>query len=135
MSPHKDYDHADPYRRRFHVPKWNGAVRVTQVPSLFGRLPEFAGWTRVQHKAEAIRLLQASRVQDGIYQRKVRIALKRYGNHGPLICAVVRDHFPESVKVQLRMAYGITELQDRSLAHWQAAGCRLQTWRQLHQAG
>ena len=42
-------------------------------------------------------------------------ALRKYGDHGPNISGIVRDHFPQSVKEHLRvLAQRVTEACDRA---------------------
>ncbi len=36
------------------------------------------------------------------HRDKLNTALQEYGNHGPLVSGVGRDHFPEDVKEELR---------------------------------
>ena len=45
-------------------------------------------------------------------------ALERYGDHGTQISGVVRDHFPEHVKAELRLlAASITSYSDAAWKH------------------
>jgi len=121
----------DPYRRGFAVPKWNRSATVVDVPRLFAQLPEFAGWGADQHYRQSLMLCAAAETNRIRYQDAIRDAERTYGDHGPLISGVVRDHFPGPVKDQLR-AYVrvIQDQQDQSLAHWVASGRRAHTWRE-----
>ena len=123
----------DPYRVRFaRHGKWNIDPTVTDDHRLFKFLPSFGGWNKQQHEDRAIRWLNQSRKLDSAYMTAVARALHSFGDHGALISGVVRDHFPPDVKHNLRrLAHGSTELRDRSLAHWRAAGRHIQTWRAL----
>lgn len=67
------------------------------------------------------------------HERKAGEALAAYGEHGALISGCVRDHFPESVKDELRrLARRVSEESD---AAWLArpARVRLSTMRKLSQ--
>ncbi len=132
--PRLKVNHVDPYLRQFTYPKWSRTVRVTDEHKLFRYLPEFSSWTKAQHYQEALDALQQARAIDSAYQEAVQDALRTYGSQGSLISGIVRDHFPDEVKDLLRSrARALTYHRDRSVAHWQAAGKRLQTWRQLNQ--
>lgn len=122
-----------PYHRRLPFPKWNGLISVLQDHRLFARLPEFASWTRDDHYKAAIASLDASERTRQAYKAAIKDAFSVYGEgDGRLISGVVRGHFPESTKESLRFLAGeIGELADRSLAHWQASGRRVGTWRGL----
>lgn len=64
----------------------------------------------------------------------VESALNKYGDHGPQISGIVREHFPESVKYKLRdLARKVTAESD---AAWAARpkGVRDSTMRKLSQA-
>lgn len=65
------------------------------------------------------------------YHAAIRVAFREYGNgDGRDISGVVRDHFPEAVKTELRrMARLPAELVERSLSKWHAAGRHTHTWR------
>ncbi len=44
---------------------------------------------------------------------KARIAMAKYGDHGPDISGCVRNHFPENIKNQLRgLAHAVSEYND-----------------------
>jgi hypothetical protein len=123
-------DSPDPYSRRFTFPKWNGTVNVLHEHRLMRYLPEFAGWTKADHVTRALAFLAKARAADRLYRLRVSHALKTYGDHGPLISGVVREHFPEDVKRDLRQtAHVYTFALDASLAHWQAGRRTLETWR------
>lgn len=119
----------DPYRRGFAVPRWNRPATVVDTPRLFAELPEFAGWTKDQHYRQSLMLCAAAETNRIRYQDAIRDAEGRYGDQGPLISGVVREHFPGPVKDQLR-AYVrvINDQMDQSFAHWIASGRRSHTW-------
>lgn len=52
--------------------------------------------------AEMVECFKAALVQKAIYSRIVKVSLFAYGSHGPDISGVVRDHFPEWIKMTLR---------------------------------
>lgn len=53
-----------------------------------------------------------------------------FGDHGPLISGVVRDHFPDAIKDRLRFyARLIGEQTDQAVRLWQQAGRRIETLR------
>ena len=61
----------------------------------------------------------------GIYAHAFDAALAKYGDHGPLVSGVVRDHFPKAVKDELRMlAHLITDAGDAAEIHKKASGAR-----------
>ena len=68
-----------------------------------------------------------------LYHDAIRDAKAVYGDgNGQLISGIYRAHFPNETKESLRMlARETSELSARSLAHWQAAGRRVETWRRL----
>lgn len=127
-------DHA--YARQLRAPGWTGPVSVLQDHRLFKRLPEFAHWTKGDHHGAAIASLHAAERMQEEYARAIDRALAVYGDgSGVLVSGVYRGHFPEVEKDRLRMlAREVTELRDRSLAHWRAAGRRVETWRGLREA-
>lgn len=131
MHTHTDTLNRDPYRRSFSVPKWSRAVRVTDEPRLFRRLPEFATWTKDRHYQMALEYLAIAGATRRMYQDAIDLACELYGNGtGILISGIYRDHFPEPMKVSLRvLARELSESHDRSLAHWLASGRRVHTWR------
>ena len=125
--------HDDPYRRRFarHA-KWNIDPRVTDDHRLFRFLPEFTGYSRADHVAQAVELCQKGITDLRMAGKLTEKALATYGDHGPLTSGCIRTHFPEPVKdVLRRLCHGSTEAFDRSIAHWQAAGRQCKTWRAM----
>ena len=123
---------ADPYDRLFRVPKWNRLIRVTDDHGLFRRLPEFATWTRARHLDAAREYLDRHLITARAYRRAVDSAIALYGDRGPLIAGVVRDHFPEQVKDHLRqLAHGTSRQADISIAHWRASRRTTDAWRTL----
>lgn len=122
----------DPYRRRFVAPRWNRTVTVTDVPRLFRRLPEFADWTADRHVEASKTYLEASRIADVKHLEIITSAQREYGDRGSLISGGFRDHWPDSVKDDCRRYARLTsDCLDKSRAHWQAAGRRLETFRRL----
>lgn len=123
----------NPYARRFPYPKWNVTVTVLDEYRLFPRLPEFTGWTHAQHVAVAIEYLTLAHITNGMYGATCDAMIRAFGDgSGVLVSGVYRDHFPETVKTDLRtLAHTATDYHARSLAHWQASGRRLTTWRAM----
>ncbi|HWH75946.1 MAG TPA: hypothetical protein VNT76_01195 [Candidatus Binatus sp.] len=121
----------NPYNRRFNVPKWTRQVTVCDVPALFHRLPEFDGWTKAQHIAVSLEYLELARVTDQMHLATIGRMVAAFGDgNGILISGVYRDHFPETVKTDLRtLAHTASDYLARSASHWRFAGKRLQTWR------
>ena len=122
----------DPYKRRFTWPKWNRTVTVCDVYQLFRHLPEFAGWTRGRHEAIAYdylaQAIASRRVLADILTRYEKV----YGTQGPLIAGGIRDHWPAHAKDFVRAEWNrINAWTDQSIAHWQAAGRRVATWREM----
>jgi hypothetical protein len=110
-----------------------GGMRLDQREKLAHRLhsPE----ERAQ--AYAIALMELSRVRtlELQYNMAVSIALSKYGDFGPLISGVVRDHFPDDVKKELRtLAWSITDATDSSYVAWRQSGRKTHTWRALYHA-
>lgn len=123
---------ADPYDRRFHASKWTRAITVLDDHRLMRILPEFRDWTRDRHRLASLAYLQCARDTDRMYASAVDRALSAYGDHGSLVSGVVRAHFPDPVKDDLRtLARLATRYRDQSLAHWRAAGRSARTWRRL----
>jgi hypothetical protein len=62
-------------------------------------------------------------------------ALLVYGDHGSPISGVVRDHFPEFVKNELRsLSLRVARLLDESRVSWSKARKHLRTWIRLKDA-
>jgi hypothetical protein len=85
-------------------------------------------------RAEAYQraLTEASRykVLSAQYFLNVDIAESKYGDHGPLVACVVRDHFPDGVKAELRaLAFARTDAGDRSYVAWRQSGRQSATFR------
>lgn len=126
-------DERNPYDRRFHRPlQWNTDVTVLMEHRLFRRLPEFNTWTREQHAREARYALGTALALENTYFLLVRTAEETYGNQGPLISGIVRDHFPDEVKHTFReLVRRVSREFDRSIVHWHAAGKQIHTWRAM----
>lgn len=122
-----------PYRRLVSVAGWNRPVTVEDTHHAFRGLPEFAGWSKTRHYRAAVSAAYTSEHLRREYDRMVMAALDAHGDGtGVLISGIVRDHFPELVKATLRIfAHDGPQWADRSLAHWQAAGKRRETWLML----
>lgn len=109
---------------------WTKAITILDDPRVFKLLPQFAAWTRPTHYKEAIFALRTSVTLERAYCAVAVDALATYGDHGSLISSIVRDHFPIEVKDMLRsLTLRYSREERRSLAHWQASGRRLATWR------
>ncbi len=111
------------YQTRERVPQWSVPVSPAHVPRLLRRrLPHF---TKAQHEAHARQHAAAATVAEQRYLALGSAALGEYGTQGPLIAGVLREHFPEPVKDELRrLAHAQSEERDVAWAHWRAAGRR-----------
>jgi len=120
-----------PYDVRFKpCHGWTRSITILDDHRLFKRLPQFASWTRDQHLAEANTAMEQASTLDCAYARLVTFALATYGDHGPLISGVIRDHFPVETKSILRtLCHGASRERARSLAHWQASRRTVANWR------
>lgn len=131
MTLHGAYTH--PYDLRFKPCRgWTRAITLLDDHRLFRSLPQFATWTKADHVREAEYALRASVRVYEVYYATVRDAEQTYGNHGPLISGIVRDHFPEELKDTLReLCRRGNRERNRSYTHWRAAGRTVGTWRRL----
>ena len=111
---------------------WTRAITLLADHRLFQRFPQFRTWSKEQHIDEATLALHAA---DALHEAHVNIvghALITYGDAGPLVSGIVRDHFPEPIQTTLRfLAHQESRERARSLSHWKAAGKTLATWRRL----
>lgn len=125
-----------PYHVRMRMPKWNGPINVLHDHRVMRRLAEFSGWTNDQHVTAALDTMQIASNYRRMWLKTVDAALVTYGNgSGVLISGVYRDHYPARVKYSLRSyAHLESEYLDRSVAHWRAAGRRVNTWRSYKQS-
>ena len=111
------------YQTRQRVPKWTVPVSPAHVPKLLRR--RLGHFTKGQHEQHALEHQHRSEVAEDRWQQLVSAATRQYGRHGPLISGVVREHFPEALKRELRrLASAISEERDVAWAHWKAAGHR-----------
>lgn len=118
-----------PYWETHKFPKWNRLVTVLDEPRLMRRIPYFASMTKAEHKELAEDFARKAADLLDRHTALVQQALDDYGDQGSLISGVIRDHFPDSVKDELRYyAHGGTLLADTSAAHHQASGAR-KPWR------
>lgn len=127
------YPYEDPYVIRFKpCYGWTRCITVLDDHRLFNRFPEFRSWTSAEHVTTAEHAVHASVILHRAYADLVTLALTTYGDQGSLISGVVRDHFPNVVKDQLRQTIRLANRESaRSLAHWKAAGKRFTTWTYL----
>jgi len=127
------------YRTRQRWPKWSGVVLPTHVPAMLRQRFATLGWTNADHVSTARHWLTAGRDMERQWNEEVRMAVRRWGDHGAsppsgegwgaLISGVYRDHFPARVKERLRgLAHGGSWLIELSYAHWRAAGKAGHTW-------
>ena len=116
------------YTRRFRLRKVTGPVTLLSSP---GWVPaglirsHFPGYTKQDHldAARYFSILREEVAKE--HGTLVRKALERYGDHGPLIAGVVRDHFPKKVKDTLRhLARLASDANGASQLHWKASGKR-----------
>lgn len=109
---------------------WTKNITVLDDARVFKLLPQFAGWTRQEHYREALYALRAATILETAYCALAHHALCVYGHEGSLISGIVRDHFPVETKDTLRsLTIRYSREERRSMAHWQASGRRLATWR------
>jgi hypothetical protein len=88
-------------------------------------------------QAHAIALIELSRITqlERQYHCAVSIAESKYGDFGPLISGVVRDHFPDETKNELRaLCVAINDATDSSYVAWRQSGRKTHTWRALYHA-
>jgi hypothetical protein len=91
---------------------------------------------RDEHRKAARALLYKAATTKAAYSAFADECLGTFGDHGPLISGVLRDHFPPAAKDRLRaLARGFADCYSASLAHWQASGRRVHTWRRLRDTG
>ena len=125
---------SDPYQRRFTWPKWNRLVTVTDVYQLFRSLPEFADWTPARHLQISGDYLAMAQMYRDTAAALIARGEKIYGTDSSLIAGGFREAWPDALKDAIRVhSYGASDFELKSLAHWQAAGKRIETWRQAHQ--
>ncbi len=121
----------NPYERRFTFPKWTRTVTVLDEHRLFARLPEFSGWSKARHEQTARDYLAAMRDTRTLHNAILAIYERHLGTDGPLISGGFREPWPDYAKDYCRYhAQRTTEFSAMSLAHWQAAGKRIATWRE-----
>lgn len=85
-----------------------------------------------QHSKDALDFLGQALELRQERVRRVRQATKKFGWKGPLISGVEQEHWPTSVKDQLRTnARQITEATDNAFACWARAGRRFGSLRPL----
>jgi hypothetical protein len=77
-----------------------------------------------------VQACQASRQWDSL----LSAALAKYGDHGPQISGVGRDHFPDDVKAELRKAAGWVSLSSGIAWDARPKGVRNETMRKLARA-
>lgn len=118
------------YCAEYRVPKWSRVVTMAQVPEIM-RAETRGQFMKAEHARAAIAWLDVARDARIGWQDAVYRALQQYGDHGPLISGIYRDHFPAEVKDELRtLARLQTFAEDASVAHWiGGAGRRIETWR------
>lgn len=86
--------------------------------------------TRAEWAKVALSYLRESAAWKTEHSDLTRECLRAYGDHGPLISGVVRDHFPELLKNRLRdLARERTRCLDRAVVCWRASGRRMSTLR------
>jgi hypothetical protein len=114
------------YAERHRFPKWNIEPTVLQEPRLFKRV--FPELTKEDHIALAKKFQAKARTVDSQWYKNVDRAVKLYGEHGPYISGIYREHFPETKKEVLRrLAHGASLLYKAAHAHWDASGKRSST--------
>jgi len=120
----------DPAYGELHkFPKWNRLVTVLDEPRLMRRVMPFAAMSSEEHRQRAEDFARKAGEFLDRHAALVDEALAKYGDHGSLISGVIRDHFPDDVKDQLRyFAHGGSYLADASVAHHLASGAR-KPWR------
>jgi len=88
--------------------------------------------TKQERDEIATAALEDMRLAYGMSRAHSKLATwagRQYGDCGPLIAGVVRDHFPPQVKTALRLlARAVGEHLGRSREGWRAAGRKRGTW-------
>lgn len=83
---------------------------------------------------EAARWFELACIYSRVHSKAVADALRDFGDHGPQISGIMRDHFPDPVKETLRdLAHVVTECSDKAWAA-RPRGVRLATMRALARA-
>lgn len=117
------------YHMRISMPGWNMLVNVLLEPKVMARLATFQSWGPAAHLAQAESLITQHLAYERMYADAVGNALLAYGDHGVLVAGIVRAHFPELIKAQLRfLSTAKTVTLDAALAHWLATGRRKVTF-------
>jgi hypothetical protein len=112
------------YFERHRFPKWNIQPTVLQEPRLMARV--FPELTKGDHERLAYKFRNKAKEADIVYQAALDTAIKKHGERrGALISGIYSEHFPVSVKTELRALAPLKGIYaDAALAHWQAAGKR-----------
>lgn len=108
------------YTHRYKWPKWNRTVSVLDdIPALTRRV--FSDYTKQDHLEAAALHARLREEAAGEHGRKVRAALRTYGDEGQWVSGVGRSHFPERTKDDLRFLAQMASLHHAaSIAHWHA---------------
>lgn len=123
------------YTRRQRFPKWNTEPNTLMEYRLMRRMPEFRGWSKVQHVSAALQWAYVAAVAVARHQHLLRIGETAYGTDGALIAGGFREHWPDDVKDQIRAIARYASFADSaSLAHWRTAGRTDGTWRKMKQS-
>lgn len=120
----------DPYVIQFKPAHgWTRAWTILDDHRGFKRLPQFRDWTKQDHVREMQYARDVAERIRTAYYAAYQLAETTYGDHGPLISGVGRDHFPEVVKTTLRMLIQRANYEEqRAFAHWRAAGRTRARW-------
>ncbi|MFI5296473.1 MAG: hypothetical protein ACHREM_00125 [Polyangiales bacterium] len=111
------------YYSQHAYPKWNIRPTVLQEHRLFPRV--FPELTTADHWKIALNYGEQAKAMRTQWHEAVAAAEKKYGSHGTLIAAGLREYWPESAKEKVRyLGYGYSELFNAAEAHWKAAGRR-----------
>jgi hypothetical protein len=119
------------YQTRERIPKYTGALAplgaldATAAGRMLRRRFAASGWTKADHEAAARELVARAKGIRSHYHALIARAEKQYGDYGPLVSGVIREHFPTATKTRLRsLAHDLTRTLDAAGAHWRAAGRR-----------
>ena len=110
----------DVYKRQTRMPGWNGTVSMLQEPKVAIR--HVLDWgiptSKSGHAQKADYFTDLAQRMDREWDDTVNLAIGTYGNHGPLISGVYRDHFPDDVKDRLRfLSHGKNLAVDAARLH------------------
>jgi len=108
------------YARRLHMPKYNNPVTILRVPQAAVRYAHQLGipTSKSAHAQRADYFDELARRLDDAWQDLVTRCRSLFGDHGPLVSGIYRDHFPVQAQNRLRfLAHGKTMAGDAARLH------------------